>query len=387
VNAGRAFITGENAYETQLWRSGSFGSTAIWLLSLPIPSSLEPQFFQLLSFIGFFVFANLLGIATEKRYWIYGFILFLSPVREVVNTIQITGFVIGLLAFSLLARGPKSVVPPLLYKFLQGTALAIALDLKPHSIVFVILLLFANKIMREVVFWAVGIVLIGHTVVNVIHRNILEVSWLRSIMNLGNASGENGESTSIWRLVDHFSRGNINTSVISALIIVCILLAVGVYGKRLSPTDLIVVGLITSSFMTYMHYYDLAPLSVCTLVVLSKHTKSILGLSCVMFMILPREIETTRNVFIFILLTVLIVRFLEINYGGISNGFRSIGLALSIFFGLHLMNHLLDFDYRLGHALVTTQTMILILWFMLSKLKLNHGLEFLSGNRMRQGKS
>ena len=387
VNAGRGFMSGENAYETQQWRSGSFGSTVIWLISLPIPSSLEPLFFQLLSLVGFFVFANLLGVINEKRYWIYGFILFLSPVREVINTIQITGFVIGLLAISLLETGPRSRLMSSTLKFLQGLALAVALDLKPHSIVFVVLLLFVKNKKRGVVFWAVGICLVGHAVVNLISGKLLEVSWIHNLMNLGNASGENGESTSVWKLVDYLSGGKVDTSIVSIVLILSLLLLVGFFGKKFSLNDLVLIGLIASSFMTYMHYYDLAPLSIFALVIFSKNSDSILGLACVMFMILPREIGTTRNVIILILLIALIFYFFEIQFGGVLNSLISIGLVFSTFFGLHLVNHLLALDYRLSHALITTQTMILILWFMISKIWLIQGQEFVVSNRAIQEKS
>jgi hypothetical protein len=387
VNAGRAFISGENAYETQLWRSGSFGSTVIWLISLPIPSSLEPLIFQIFSFAGFFAFANLIGIASEKRYWIFGLILFLSPVREVINTIQITGFVIGLLAVSLLDRSSRSMLNPLTYTFIQGISLAIALDLKPHSIIFVVGLLFMKKIKRDVIFCAFGICLIGHAVINLINKTILEVSWFRNLVSLGNASGEGGESTSVWRLVDYLSKGAIKTSVISPLLIACLLLIVGFFGKKFNFRDLVLIGLIASSLMTYMHYYDLAPLSVFTLAIFSKNAKSILGLASLMFMILPREVGSFRNVVILILLTTLIMLFIEIKSDGAFDRLIVIGLATLTFIGLHLVNYLLALEYRLGHALVATQTLILILSFTLRKLNLTGGLESSASNRMKWEKT
>jgi hypothetical protein len=205
-------------------------------------------------------------------------------------------------------------------------------------------------------------------------------------MNLGNASGENGESTSIWRLVDHLSGGKVNTSVISLLLIICLLLIVSFFGKEFSLRDLVLIGLIISSFMTYMHYYDLAPLSVCTLVIFSKNSKSILGLSSLMFMMLPREVGTVRNVFILLLLTTLIILFIQMKNDGVRDNILAIGLATSTFVGLHLVNHQLALEYRLGHALVTTQTMILILSFIISRSKLTQGLEWTAGNRFGKEK-
>jgi len=308
-------------------------------------------------------------------------------VREVINTIQITGFVIGLLAVSLLDRSSRSMLNPLTYTFIQGISLAIALDLKPHSIIFVVGLLFMKKIKRDVIFCAFGICLIGHAVINLINKTILEVSWFRNLVSLGNASGEGGESTSVWRLVDYLSKGAIKTSVISPLLIACLLLIVGFFGKKFNFRDLVLIGLIASSLMTYMHYYDLAPLSVFTLAIFSKNAKSILGLASLMFMILPREVGSFRNVVILILLTTLIMLFIEIKSDGAFDRLIVIGLATLTFIGLHLVNYLLALEYRLGHALVATQTLILILSFTLRKLNLTGGLESSASNRMKWEKT
>jgi hypothetical protein len=133
-----------------------------------------------------------------------------------------------------------------------------------------------------------------------------------------------------------------------------------------------------------MHYYDLAPLAVFTLVVFSKNSKSIFGLACVMFMILPREFDTNRNLFALILVTFLIVYFFDAKRSGLMNSLISIGLATLAFSGLHLINYVVGFDYRLGHALVTAQTMVLIIWFTIVKLKLTQGLEFGQKNRTKR---
>lgn len=370
VNAGQAFMSGENAYETQLWRSGSFGTSVIWLISLPAPSLLEPLIFQLISITGFFLFGNLLGIAKDKKYWIYGSILYLSPIREVLNTIQITGFVIGLFAISLFGSSQDLKVNPKIKIVLQGLALAIAIDLKPHSILFIVVLLFVKKMKRDVILWALGICLVGHSMISLFHGNLLEISWFRSLLNLGNASGENGESTSIWKIVDYISGGAVDTNLASILSIACLFLLVGILGQKISQINLIFFGLIASSLMTYMHYYDLAPLSIFALVYFSKKRLSILGLTCVMFMILPREIDSIRNLLFLVILTFLLIRFIANKPEGKLSALLYVGSSTAIFLGVHLVNHLLALGYRLGHALVTTQTMIFAIWFLFIKLDL-----------------
>ncbi len=370
VNAGQAFMSGENAYETQLWRSGSFGASVIWLISLPVPSLIEPFTFQLLTLMGFLLFGNLVGIAKDKKYWIYGIVLYLSPVREVLNTIQITGFVIGLLAVSLFGISPGVKLKPQMKIILQGLALAIAIDLKPHSILFIIVLLFVKKIKRDVILWAFGISFIGHLVISLINGNFLEISWFRNLLNLGNASGTNGESTSIWKIVDYISAGAVDTNLLSILSIACLFAFAGILGQKASQRDLVFLGLIASSLMTYMHFYDLAPLSVFALAIFSNKKISILGLTCVMLTILPREIDSIRNLVFLVILTCILIRFIVTKPEGKLTTSIYVGTATAVFLGIHLVNYLLALEYRLGHALVTTQTMILVIWFLFIKLEL-----------------
>lgn len=370
VSAGEAFLNGENAYETQFWRSGSFGSSAVWLLFGLWPKALLPFLYQIVTYIGFWSFAKYLGLQKNKTYWAFGFLLFLSPVREVVNNLQITGLVLGLISLSLgsppkfLERYHKS------YLLVQATALAISLDLKPHSVVFVLFLLFIKGYKRIVILIGVLIAALGHAALDVINGEILEITWLKGLSNLGNASGENGESTSPWKLIDYLSGGEIETSNLS-LGSILLVLAYGVArAKKLENLELIYLGLVASALMTYMHYYDLAPLAVCVLVRLFAKLNNPISLATLMFLILPREISNAQNLIVFVMLVALF------NYISSDRAEAVYGRALnastaSLLFGaLHILNSQLNWEYRLTHALVTSETMFLIFLVLLGNLNL-----------------
>jgi hypothetical protein len=370
TRAGEAFLNGENAYETQYWRSGSFGSSAVWVLFGLWPKALLPFLYQVVTYVGFWSFAKYIGLPKNKTYWAFGFVLFLSPVREVVNNLQITGLVLGLMSLSLasppkiLARYHKS------YLLLQATALAISLDLKPHSVAFVLFLLFIKGNKRTVILFGVLIAALGHAALDVINGEILEIAWVKGLSNLGNASGENGESTSPWKLIDYLSGGEIETSNLSLCAILLVLGYGVVRAKKLENLELIYLGLLASSLMTYMHYYDLAPLAVCVLVRLFSKPNNLISLATVMFLILPREISNAQNLIVFFMLIALF-NFVSSNQAEPLYRRALSALKASLLFGaLHILNFQLNWEYRLTHALVTSETMFLIFLVLLGNSNL-----------------
>lgn len=368
TKAGEAFLNGENAYVTQLWRSGAFGASVLWLIFGIWPQVLLPFLYQGVTFISFWFFAKFLGLPSNKIFWVFGFTLFLSPVREVINTLQITGLVLGLMTLSI-SSGPKFLSKfEKSYFVLQAIAMAVALDLKPHSICFVVILLFIKGIKRHVISTAVLIIGLGHTALDLLNGEILEKTWFNSLANLGNASGENGESTSPWKLIGYLSGGKINTNLFSLGAIVVVVIIGVIYREKLDQKSLLYLGLTASTLLTYMHYYDLAPLAVCVLVRYFANPNSAFALATMMFLILPREVGSWPNLVVFISLCFLLlsvtseqVAFWQIKANHLSKAF----LIFSI---IHLLNAQLDWDYRLVHALVTSETMMMAILVLLGSI-------------------
>lgn len=366
IKAGSAFVHGENAYLTQGWRSGSFGSAFVWLISWPIPNVLKVYFIQTITFAGFWVFSRRFAQNNLNSYWTLGLILFLSPVREVINTLQITGFVFGLLAFFLSDIKVKTEWIHKIISALKILSLAVAFDLKPHSIIFILFLLAIKNYKRKQMLLAVLVDLIGHGVVDFINGNFLEYHWFRGIANVGNASGVNGESTSIWKVIDHYSNSKIDTKLISILFILGALAVFFKLLQKASINQILIYGLTASSFLTYMHYYDLAPLAIVVLVMYLETKNSIIGFSLIMFLFLPREIQDPVNLLVLIIL-ILISLLAKLSNRTLENFSKfyliKIFLAALTYGAFQFANSVMESSYRLGHAVMTSETMLLTYLF------------------------
>jgi len=367
VKAGEAFIQGENAYETQSWRSGSAGAVFIWLLSLPFSQSIQVFVFQSINFFGFWNFTRIFISKREFSFWFFGLLLFLSPVREVINTLQITGLVLGLLSLYLMENPYSAGAKRFLFKIIQSIGLGLAIDLKPHSTVVVVVILGFANYKRIEIFLATVFIFTSHLFLDLVSGKVLEISWVNGLMKLGNTSGENGESTSIWKLVDRLSNSWINTGVISICTVAICLVFVIAKLRKSSVLDLIILGLIITTLMPYMHYYDLAPLAIIVLVKVIQSSYSYFGLALVMFLILPKEIGTIQNLAVLASLLI-IIELIKIYNSTESNRMswnpRIALYASALFCGLHLLNSSLSLSYRDAHTLMTSESMVLI-WILL----------------------
>lgn len=379
ANAGRAFLHGENAYVTQLWRSGSLGSVFIYLVSALIPNALQVAIFQLISFLGFWSFAQVLLGKSRHWTWTLGLMIFISPVREVINTLQITGLVTGLLAVFLANNKFTNKIARPSFQVLQIVSLSLAVDLKPHSLIFVVILLFLKNWKRREIVYAALFSVIGHSLIDLNNKRILERDWIKGLSNLGNASGANGESTSIWKLIDYLTNSKVDTNLLSMVSVIMLSVFSIFMLRKCSHIDLVFIGLIISSLMTYMHYYDLAPLAILATGKFMRDKLDILGTSLIMFLILPREFTSASNLLI-LLVIMLIIASLRFRDQKIEQGIRRFILIFSgaalVFLTLHKFNFAMNLDYRMTHTLMTSESMVLIWTYLLFRLKLRDKLEF-----------
>jgi hypothetical protein len=372
--AGRAFANGENAYLTQGWRSGSFGSVSVWLILFPVPEVIKVYVIQTISFIGFCAFSRLFMKSRLNLYWIYSLILFLSPAREVINNLQITGFVLGLLSLFLAEFQYRSKLQSIAVPILQIIALAVAIDLKPHSLIFIVIFLLVKNYRRSQILAALVFNLMLHLVIDLINGNFLEIYWFRSLSNVGNASGVNGESTSIWKVIDYFTNSKIDTNIVSTIFVIGVFIICLGLLARLSRNQIVSYGFVLSSLLTYMHYYDLAPLAIIALIVCLENKNSVIGFSLVLFLFLPREILVPLNLLILVVL-VFVLQFCRYSNHKLLSDDKSSTITffkgIFVFALIHIANSSMGLSYRIGHAVMTSETMVMIFFYLyLNNLKI-----------------
>jgi hypothetical protein len=137
--------------------------------------------------------------------------------------------------------------------------------------------------------------------------------------------------------------------------------------RKSSKVDLIIFGLIITTLMPYMHYYDLAPLAIVVLIKFIQSKNSFFGQAMVMFLVLPKEIGLIQNTAVLVSLVILIELIKTSNPTGLNKmpwNPRVTLLASALFCGLQLLNSSMNLSYRDAHILMTSESQILI-WALL----------------------
>ncbi len=383
VENGQNFLKGIDSYTLNLWRSGSFGTSFIGILGWLIPISIQPPVFQLLNMLGIYLFLRLImqGDAQSNLYKVYFISLWSSPFREMLNTIQITGFVFGLIGFAF--HRNYSFRYPKLQFFLKFFALGLAVDLKPHSVLAICILLFFADRERKLIIYSFLNVVIFHILISLRAGKLLELEWLHNLQNLGNASNSSGESTSIWKLLNYISNDKIDFTL-PAVILLLVILGIGLRLKsRLDFTSILFFGILITVLQLYTHFYDLIPLVLLYFASFFKKEITILDYICFSLVLIPREFSSVTNIFLVIMMFAFLI-FVSSQKRNHYQTFSKVLIPaiLGIFasFVIHLLNQSAHLEYRIMHSLVTSEvTLIMVMILGLSiRKELNSELGFSS---------
>jgi len=357
IDAGKAVLLGLNPYETVGNRFGTLGPLPIALLSYLVPSEFLTFFFQAINLAGIyfflFVFARRYGKGLVDP--IFLTIIFFASTREMLTTNQITGILMGLIAFGYLFYLRFLEGKSLWTLLVSGFCFALAADLKPHLVAFFILYLcFCNRqispLVSSFVIWV-----IGHLLIDLSQGRILEIDWIRSLQDLQmqSSKGMLGDSVSFWPLIYKLIGVNgLPTSVTILPLILALLFGV----KYSLKNDLAKIGpwiFLMPSLSIYFHYYDAIPAFLLALVVI-KNQINLRVLVFIGFVLIPKEFQSIEN-------QILVLAFLFLWAYISSNNVKisKVGLAYILINSIHLINDQITDDAYLMQSLVVSESLIL----------------------------
>jgi hypothetical protein len=366
LDTGRQVLARQNPYsgvfsqDGTVARSWPFGPTVLTLLTGWIPIKLLTSIFQLLNILGIFSFAYLISNKVKIQQIILIFILIVwsSPTREMLVTNQITGIVMGLIATPIIIFKLKRFqVNSVLRNLLLAFPMSIAIDLKPHiALGLLVVLVYFEKMLR-VFLIAIGELLIFHILINVYHGKILEIDWFLFVNNLNVLGAKNqlGDSVSYWPLLHHYFAYNFDNRVVSYPLIAALgilflfLIKKGYYISALS----IITFLPSLTF--YFHFYDAIPLVTILFSVVVRDRINPLNLGVIGFLIIPSQITVIKNLFlVFGILSLLI--YLKRDHEKIVKLTILGVLTLS---AIHLARNMISSDLRINQSFVVSTSMVL----------------------------
>jgi hypothetical protein len=341
--AGKVLASKGNPYEDLAWRSGPIGTIFLHFVFGAFPKEVKIVLFQFISVLGFILLIKpfLKGLNLLQLNFLFTAVIASAPVRETISAKQLTGLMAMAIALS--------ITPILMRENLSGKqsifaslVLAIALDLKPHTLIpLLIMMIFYKSGLRVILISATSLAFM-HVAISVYCKKFLLLEWFDNIKDLGNSLGKDGESVSLWKILV-LADVSENLVVYISAIFQIVILVFGLYLlKRKLILFAVLLVLISQSLGSYVHIYDFALVSTLMLCLITKKYLSYVHLLFLMFVIVPLEY---LKVFNLILIVVLSVFFCSIKAKGKKSYILCLA-ALLTYYGVQNLNEVFSLGYK-----------------------------------------
>ncbi len=366
IQAGQDIANGKNPYSEGITRSGTVSSLLIYFIYIFIPKTIAAQVFQLINFacIGWF-----LWVIRGKQWKIEDYLLavlvsfWLSPVRELLAINQVNAFVVALLGTAIWINSKTPVRKKYLINAGIGLCFALAIDLKPHLLL-VVLLVWAVFNRSVAVFnWTISLFATLHIAIDLYIGEITELTWISRILEVEATASTTklGDSVTFWPIFQRlFPQWIELVPRISILLLLFVCLTALYMAIRDRINSAIVFALAAPGFYIYFHFYDMIPIALIFVVYLINLKISFQHITLLSLMLIPKEFTNLKNLVLVLCITTLVwfwrnaknkrTSSIELFLGLM--GYGVICIINSFFFG----------GPRLTQSIFVTEILIFLLW-------------------------
>jgi hypothetical protein len=348
IRAGQRLASQGNLYQDS-FRSGPLGAIFLFGLWKMFPAGIAWIVFQLIYVSSVAAISLLLtkSRTIEIRLCVTLFAITAAPMREHLHNHQITALVIFLCMWPFFLERRK----PLFILF-GAASCAIAIDLKPHLALIIILALSIYSRVLMMPMLAISFLILSHLVISLYSGRNISAEYISFLFDLS-SSNEWGESVHLWPL---FEKLNVNQDFLHILEYASVALVLGLIlwsaFKRNMSHVLILISLLTY-LLSYAHFYDLILLCILVTIVsmCSPSSKSVIFMG---FAIMPGGILVLQNFIFWALMFGLYIYLI--------NGVRSYTLAIAFVPALHFSIQLVnDFVFTSADHEIRFRTFIFVL--------------------------
>jgi hypothetical protein len=293
IQGGIQILAGQDPYEDRVFRGGAFGAVMLALLFRGIPESLQAYIFLFLSLLGAWIFTRTFINSTLLNLFLCVIVVWSSANRTNLDTIQLTGLLMGLISLIYLEINTEKVNSNLFSLFLISALSAILLDSKPHiTLPFVILLGFWAK-KFAFLFLTLSILLFGHIFVGFIFGFEHFKNWLFLIFEIGqNQRFEqfDGAAHNYWQILTFLSSSFTNWTQLVPFFAYFSILGLSIISiRKFTFLGVCTLSMLCIGITSYSHFYDFVPIVVIILILLKEKNFSGIEFGIVMFILLPQN--------------------------------------------------------------------------------------------------
>ncbi len=364
IQAGQDIANGKNPYSEGITRSGTVSSLLMYFIYFLIPKSIAAQIFQVMNF-GFV--AWFLWVLKGKKWDIEDYLLavlvsiWLSPVRELLAINQVNAYLVGLLGTAIWIHSKPLASKPFAKYASIGLCFALAIDLKPHLLIIVLLAWAVLERSIAPIAWTVAIFILLHIAIDLYIGEITELTWFSRVVDVKNTAGtaELGDSVTIWPIfLKLFPNGSELVPHLSLVLFLSVTLVAIFYAIKGNSSYAFLIALAAPGFYIYFHFYDMIPLALIFVVYLVRSTTSFQYITLLCLMLIPKEFTSLKNLGLVVVIATIV--WLHSN-----DEDRSIKKLYLGFFGYGIICYLNSYVFgepRLTQSIFVTEILMFVLW-------------------------
>ena len=364
IQAGRDIANGDNPYSEGITRSGTVSSLILYCIYLLIPKLIAAETFQVmnLSLVAWFIWVLKGKKWKTEDYFLAVLVSFwLSPVRELLAINQVDAFVVGLLGTIIWINSKHHIINTQVKNALVSLNFALAIDLKPHLLLVVLVVWVILERSFSIILWTVAIFTVLHVAIDLYVREITEITWISRVLDVKDTASttELGDSVTIWPIFQKLFPHWIGLVPVIAMLLFLTASALAIYFAIKNNANLaILISLVAPGVYIYFHFYDMIPLVLIYVAYLIHSTISSQHITLLCLLLIPKEFTSLKNLALVVLISTLVwlhSRHHPKPKRQLILGFVGYGILCA-------MNSVLFDGPRLTQSIFVTEIMFFILW-------------------------
>ena len=303
IKAGELIWNQQDPYSQLMYVNSPVSAVYVYLLSKVFFFLHFPIIIQILNIVGLYFFLNqvLRPSLSNSIFLAFALLPFTSPARALFANVQVTGLVLGLLAFAIfLSRRSKP-------EFLVAVPMWMAAELKPQmALPIILILVFERRLNLKRIAFLSSYVVVAHIIVNLRFGSLLDLEWIRKLLRYSDSSYKEGYEISYWKPLAIYTGQEGVVKILSLATIIIFILFIINFSLKGKISYAILMSLLFPLQNSYLHVYDLVPIAL-VLTALGLKNKNILAVAPVFFLAqlfvleIPSQLITGLLFFVFFL--------------------------------------------------------------------------------------
>jgi hypothetical protein len=368
IDGGTQIIEGENPYSDGVFRGGPFGAVFLSILFGKLPDFIQALLILALSVVGVWLYLRTFVQRSITSLFVCMIVVWSSADRTSLDTIQLTGLIMGLLGFINLRSSQIKNHRNTFSLFFISLSTAILLDCKPHVVLPFLILITLQMRDFQLLKLSLALLVAGHIYVGSYFGFKHLENWVRLILRIGEDQKFekfDGAAHNYWQIVTYFNQDLNNWwQAIPFMAYASLLLVSMIFVRRLTLLGANALAGACIGMTSYTHFYDFVPLVAILFIVMTKGHASLFKFGISMFILLPQNWHSWGPL-LGVFFTIMIFYLLQIMENekvvklGVSNFIKEIlklaTIGILFYFCIQTLNGFLPLPGELIDAITTTE--------------------------------